>query len=70
MMKVQRLLTGALGLKIGLQGDTYSVSFENMSTSVQLRVREWVKSKEGEPQSLIVITSMLLRNVKPTPALF
>lgn len=70
MMKVQRLLTGALGLKVGLQGDTYSVSFENMSTSVQLRVKEWVKSKEGEPQSLIVISSMLLRNVKPTPALF
>lgn len=70
MMKVQRLLTGAMGLKIGMQGDTYSVQFENMSTSVQLRVREWVKTTDGEPQSLIVISSLILRGVTPTPKLY
>ena len=69
-MKVQRLLTGPMNLKLRLEGDTFSIVFTDMSTSVQLRVQEWGKNKDGEPQTLVLISSMILRAVKPSPALF
>ena len=70
MMKVQRLLTGPLGLRITLDGDSIGVRFTDISTSVQIRVQDWGKDKEGEPRSLVLINSLILRNVKATPALF
>ena len=70
MMKVQRLLTGPMGLKIGVDGDSFNVRFQDISTSVTLRVQDWGKDKEGEPRSLVLITSLILREVRPTPALF
>ena len=69
-MKVQRLLTGPLGLKIGLERDIFSIVFSDLSTSVQIRIHEWVKDQEGEPQTLVLISSLILKDVKPTPALF
>jgi hypothetical protein len=69
-MKVQRLLTGPMGLKIGLENDVFSIVFSDLSTSVQVRVHEWVKDKEGEPQTLVLISSLILKGVKPSPALF
>jgi hypothetical protein len=70
MMKVQRLLTGPLGLKIGLQGDTIGVVFNDSSTQVHIRIIDWGKSKDGEPRTLVRISSPLLRDVEPTPALY
>ena len=70
MMKVQRLLTGPMGLKISLAGETFSVRFQDASTSVQLRVQDWGKDKEGEPRTLVLISSLILKQVKPTPELF
>ena len=70
MMKVQRLLTGPLGLKIQLQGDTIGVLFNNSSTQVHIRIIDWGKSKDGEPRSLVRISSPILRRVKPAPALY
>jgi hypothetical protein len=69
-MKVQRLLTGPMGLRVTLEGDRFSVRFAEASTSVQLRVRDWGKDREGEPQSLVLVSALILREVKPTPALY
>lgn len=70
MIKVQRLLTGPMGLKIQLQGDTIGVTFTDISTQVHIRVLEWGKTKDGEPRTLVRISSPVLRGVKPTPQLF
>lgn len=70
MMKVQRLLTGPMDLKVQLEKDSFVVRFSDMSTSVRIRVQEWSKDSEGEARSLVLISSPILRNVKPSPALF
>lgn len=70
MMKVQRLLTGPMGLRVSLAGESFSVRFEDSSTSVQLRVQDWGKDSEGEPRTLVLISSMILKQVKPSPELF
>lgn len=70
MMKVQRLLTGPMGLKVTLDGEYFRLTFEDSSTSVSVRVRDWGKDKDGQPQTVVLITSLILRNVKPSPALF
>jgi hypothetical protein len=69
-MKVQRLLTGPMGLKISLEGEVFSVVFSDLSTSVQIRIHEWVKNKDGEPQTLVLISSLILKAVRPSPELF
>jgi T3SS (YopN, CesT) and YbjN peptide-binding chaperone 1 len=69
MMKVQRILTGPLGLKIMLNGDVISIRFNDISTSVQVRVVDWSKDDDGSPRSLVLITSLILKDLKPTPAL-
>ncbi len=70
MMKVQRLLTGPMNLRISLAKDTFRVSFTDMSTVVELRVVDWGKDREGEPQTLVLVTSLILSEVTPTPALY
>lgn len=70
MMKVQRLLTGPIGLRIQLEGDLISVKFTDVSTQVHIRIIDWGKDKAGEPMTLVRISSPLLRNVPPTPALY
>lgn len=70
MMKVQRLLTGPMNLKIELQGDTIGVVFADFSTQIHIRVIDWGKTGDGEPRTLVRIVSPLLRSVVPAPALF
>jgi hypothetical protein len=70
MMKVQRLLTGPMNLRIQLQGDTIGVVFTDSSTQVHIRIIDWGKSKDGEPRSLVRVSSPILRGVKPTPELY
>ena len=70
MFKVQRILTGPMNLRIQLQGNTMYVQFSDASTQVSLSVAEWGKSKEGEPRSLVNISSPILWSVTPTPELF
>src|SRR5688572_23627478 len=70
MIKVQRLLTGPMGLNLRLENNLISIVFSDLSTSVQVRIHDWVQDKDGEPQSLVLISSMILRAVKPSPELF
>lgn len=70
MIKVQRLLTGPMGLRIQLEGDTIGVKFTDTSTQAHIRIIDWGKSKDGEPRSLVRISSPILRDVKPTPELY
>ena len=69
-MKVQRLLTGPMALRINLQGDTISVSFTDVSTRVNINVRDWGKNKDGDPTSLVQISCPVLWEVNPSPDLF
>lgn len=70
LMKVQRLLTGPMNLRIQLQGDTIGVAFSDMSTQVHLRVIDWGKNQDGEPCTLVRISAPILRGVKPSPTLY
>ena len=70
MMKVQRLLTGPMGLRIQLQGNVVSVRFSDVSTQVNVSVQEWGTNKDGDPCSLVRLSSPILWEVDPSPALF
>lgn len=70
MIKVQRLLTGPMGLQIQLMGEVIRVTFTDSSTAVHLRVIDWGKTKDGEPQTLVRISAPVLYGVKPTPELY
>jgi len=70
MMKVQRILTGPMNLRIDLAGETIGVRFKDASTQVHIRVIDWGKDKAGEPRSLVRVSSPVSREVTPSPALF
>ena len=71
MMKVQRLLTGPMKLRIQVEpGDTIGVRFTDVSTQVHIRILDWGKNKEGQARSLVRVSAPILRGVTPTPALF
>jgi hypothetical protein len=70
MMKVQRLLTGPMGLRIQLEGNTISVVFSDVSTRINLSVQDWGVNKDGDPQALVRISAPILWEVDPTPALY
>lgn len=70
MMKVQRILTGPMGLKISLQGNSIAVTFTDVSTRVNVSVSEWGKNKDGDPSSLVQLSCPILWEVDPSPALF
>lgn len=70
MMKVQRILTGPMGLRVTLGQNRFTVQFTDMSTAVHLTLHDWGKDDEGEPRTLVIITALLLWEVKVTPALF
>ena len=69
MMKVQRLLTGPMGLRITLQGTGMSVAFSDASTRVNISIAEWGKNKDGDPSSVVQLSCPILWEVEPTPAL-
>lgn len=70
MMKVQRILTGPMGLRISLQGNTISVTFTDSSTRVNLTVQDYGVNKAGDPSSLVQLSSPILWEVDPSPALY
>lgn len=70
MMKVQRLLTGPMGLRIQLQGETITVTFNDSSTRVNLNFTAWGQNKAGDPSTLVRISCPLLWEVEPTPAVY
>ena len=70
MMKVQRLLTGPMGLRITLDGQRISISFTDSSTRVDVTVQDWGKNKDGDPSALVQLNCPILWEVDPTPALY
>jgi hypothetical protein len=70
MMKVQRILTGPMGLRIQLQGNTIHVRFSDASTQVNISVQEWGTSRDGDPQSLVALSCPILWEVEPSPQLY
>ena len=70
MIKVQRLLTGPMNLRIQMTGDFIRVTFNDVSTAVHLRVVDWGKTKDGEPQTLVRISAPILYDVTPSPDIY
>ena len=70
MMKVQRILTGPMGLRVSLQGNTMHITFTDVSTRVSVTVQDWGVDKNGDPQTLVRLSSPVLWEVPPSPALF
>jgi hypothetical protein len=70
MMKVQRILTGPMDLRVSVNKDGFSIQFSDISTSAFVSVKDWGKNSDGDAQSLVLISSPILREIKPTPALF
>ncbi|MGE0556501.1 MAG: hypothetical protein AB7R55_24005 [Gemmatimonadales bacterium] len=70
LLKVQRLLTGPMGLRVDLDGNGFLVRFQDASTAVRLQVRDWGTDREGESRTLVLISALILRGVQPTPQLF
>ena len=70
MMKVQRLLTGPMGLRVMLDGERFSVRFDGASTAIQIRVMDGGKDPDGEPQTYVLISALILQYVRPTPELY
>lgn len=69
-LKVQRLLTGAMGLRLTLADDAFWIRFEDASTAVRVTVREWGTDSDGEPRTLVLVDSLILSEVPATPELF
>jgi hypothetical protein len=70
MMKVQRILTGPMGLKVMLGGDRFTVSFNDTSTHLTIRVQEWGTNDDGEPRTVVLVNAPILWGVSPTPEVF
>ena len=70
MMKVQRILTGPLGLKISLSGDIITATFTDSSTTINISILDWGKTKDGEPRTLVRVFAPVLRGVPPSPRLY
>jgi hypothetical protein len=70
MMKVQRIMTGPMGLKVMVSGDSFRVTFTEVSTHLSVRVVDWGQDSEGQPRTLVNISAPILFNVPPTPELF
>ncbi len=70
MMKVQRILTGPMGLKVMLEDDRFRITFQDTSTFLSIRIIEWGTDDAGEPRSLVLVTAPILWNVTPTPEMF
>lgn len=70
MMKVQRILTGPMGLRISMQGNSISVTFAESSTRMNLTFTDWGQNKAGDASTLVGLSSPLLWEVDPSPELF
>jgi hypothetical protein len=70
MMKVQRILTGPLGLRVEVDEESFWVRFQNVSTVLHIVIRDWGTDSEGEPRSLVMVNAPILRDVRPTPELY
>jgi len=70
MMKVQRILTGPMGLRISLQGNSITVTFSDSSTRVNVGIQDYGVNKAGDPSSLVQLSAPILWEVDPTPALY
>ncbi len=70
MLKVQRILTGPMGLNVLLDGNRIRISFNDASTQLQVRIAEWGTDDQGEPRTVVVVSAPILREVVPTPELF
>lgn len=69
-MKVQRLLTGPMDLRIHVSADKMQVRFEQVSTVANIRVQDWGTAPDGSPETLVHIWSPILTEVKPSPELY
>jgi hypothetical protein len=69
-LKVQRLLTGPMGLRVQLSGDSLMVTFANLSTSAFISVRQFGNYEDGQPRTLVRVSAPVLSDVRPSAELY
>lgn len=70
MLRVQRMLTGPMGLRVQLEQDRFVIAFQKSSTEVTIRLFEWGKDREGNPRTLVVVSAPVLLDVTPSAELY
>jgi len=70
MMKVQRILTGPMGLRVQLDGELLRVGFSDVSTEVRIFVLDLGPGNDGEPRTLVRLLAPVLWGVRPSAALY
>ena len=69
-MKIQRILTGPMGLNVMLDSNGFRITFEDASSFLRIRIHEWKAGADAEPGTVALITAPILRDVSPSPELF
>lgn len=69
-LRVQRILTGPMGLVVDVRGTMMSVAFQGHSTQIFIEVYDWGTDNEGKPRSLVHLTAPVLMEAKATPELY
>ena len=70
-MKVQRLLTGPIGLRVELGDDYIWVKIgSSVSTMARISVHDFRSKDADDPEPVVVIEAPILFDVKATPDLF
>ena len=69
-MKVQRLLTGNMGLRIEVIDGDFILRFSDVSTVLRVSILDWSTPGSDEPETIVCLTAPVLFGVKPTPELF
>jgi len=69
-MKIQRMLTGPMGLRVVLEGDAIEIRFSDSSTRLRIQVLPWGQDEEGETRAAVLVTAPILYEVPVSPELF
>lgn len=69
-MKVQRLLTGPMGLRIEMAASGISVRFSDRSPRTDILIDPYGTNADGDPSSVVRILCPLLWQVDPSAELF
>jgi len=70
MLKVQRILTGALKLSVTLRDDHFLVGFSDASTTVMIRVLGWNQDDAGNGETAVVLSAPILIDAPASSELF
>ena len=69
-MKVQRLLSGNMGLRIEIDNGDFILRYSDVSTILRVAISDWTTPGADESETIVTLSSPVLFGVKPTEELF